>query len=133
MNKQVCWKIIYCVGIMGIFLWAQSAAAVSSSSAFEQAYNALYSTFQQARNVVYVLSAFGLIGVAAGGLTGKINLKWLAMLCVALAILASAESVVNYATTIDAVDEDYSGIGDDDFDLDLQFDDDFDLDLQWNY
>ena len=123
MNKKVFLKAIYLITVMGIFLCAGTGWAVTSSSGiFTRAYNTIHTTFENARSVVYVVSGFGLIGVAVGGIFGKISFRWLAMICIALAVLASADMIVEYSTKNGVeMDTDYRGIGYDDFKLDLQF------------
>ena len=112
------------MGIMGIFLCAGEVFATNGeNSAFSNAVNTLEVTFDNSRNVVYYISGFGLIGVAVAAIMGKINWKWLAMICVALATLAGTEKIRDYATNRGVpVDESYAEIGDNNFDLDLQFD-----------
>ena len=127
MNKIVFFRILL-LGFMGIFLNAVGAAAAvrSGNSAFDTAYEALYVTFLNARQLVYIASGFGLIGVAIGGIFGKISFKWLAMICIALAILAGADKIIDYSVSNGVnIDKDYRGIGYDDFGLenDLQFED----------
>ena len=85
------------MGIMGIFLYAGSVwAATGSSSLFENAYNTLYTTFTQARAVVYITAGFGLVGMAVAFIFGKMPFQWLAMITIALFILAMAEKIVGY-------------------------------------
>ena len=127
MSPKVFLKTTGWVVIVGILIWADhvwaAKSAQSTQSAFQNAYNTLHATFVQARSVVYVLSGFGLIGVAVGAIFGKINFKWLAMICIGLAMLAGADNIVNYSTDINAVEKnsDYKGIGEEDFKLDLQW------------
>lgn len=126
MNKTVFLKRMLFLGFMGISLYAAGAAAAvkTGNGAFDTAYEALYVTFLNARQLVYIASGFGLIGVAVGGIFGKVSFKWLAMICIALAILAGADKIIDYSISngVD-IDKDYRGIGDDDLDLDLQFKD----------
>ena len=116
------------MGIMGIFLyageaWAFSCESISSNGIFGKAAITLCNTFQNARNVVYVVSGFGLIGVAVGGIFGKVSFRWLAMICVALATLAAADMIVDYSINNGVeMSDDYKKIGEDDFNLKLQFD-----------
>lgn len=133
MNKKVFLKTIYWMGIVGIFLWADGALAakglssllgIETNSAFRNAYDSLYTTFRYARNIVYILSGFGLIGFAVAAIFGKLNFKWLAMICIGLAVLAGADSIIGYSTSSHVqLDASYRGIGDEDFDLDLQWQD----------
>ena len=118
-NLKSILKTICLMGIMGIFLYSFSLAAETNGveNIFEQAYQTMHTTFEGARSVVYVLSGFGLIGVAIGALMGKLDFVWLASICAALAVLAGAESIVDYAIKDVETDTSYVGIGEDDFDL----------------
>ena len=126
--------------IMGIFLfacgaWAEISVSISTgNSIFDDAYQKLYTTFTQARVVVYILSGFGLIGFSIGAIFGKISFRWLAMIAIALFMLAAADKIINY---IVAAGSNTGGIlsdphyaGDSDFNLngvdnsfDLRFED----------
>ena len=81
------------MGIVGIFA-LPVLAQTSSSSVFENAYNALYGTFRRARAVVYIMGGFGLAGVATATIFGKLNVRWLAMIAVALGVLGLTEKIV---------------------------------------
>ena len=123
-NKEVFWKRLYGLVIVGIFLCINGVQADSASnSAFNNAYNILYSTFLRARNLVYILSGFGLIGIAVGAIFGKINFRWLAMICIGLAVLAGADRIINYSTSADLQisDSEYMGIGEERFDPVLEW------------
>ena len=120
MNNKKVFLITGFISVMGIFLWVNAAFAATDTT-FESAYEALEVTFRNARSVVYVLSGFGLIGLSVGAMMGKLDFKWLAMICVALAVLAGAEKIVKYSIQGVEIDEDYKGIGEEDFKLDLQF------------
>ncbi|MGN0919233.1 MAG: TrbC/VirB2 family protein [Alphaproteobacteria bacterium] len=124
MNKNVFLKTIYCLFVIGIFLCPLIVMAQTGNSGavFTSAYQKIQTTFHNARNVVYVLSGFGLVGVAAAAIFGKMNFTWLAMICIALATLAAADKIVAYSINNGvSIDEAYRGIGEDDFDLYLQF------------
>jgi len=123
MTRKVFLKTIYRMFIIGIFLcplvaWAQT----SGNGIFNHAYETIRVTFQNARNVVYIVSGFGLVGVASAAIFGKLSFRWLAMICIALATLAAADKIVDYSIQNGVrIDEDYRGIGEDDFELHLQF------------
>ena len=87
-------KMSLVLGIMGIAFICSPAWA---QSAFQSAYKALYETFTQVRVIVYVLSAFGLIGFAVAAIMGKFDFVWLSMIAVALFFLSAAELVVKTA------------------------------------
>ena len=82
--------------IVGIVLWGFDAAA---EGVFSRAGHILKTTFKNVRVIVYILGAFGLIGIAVGGILGKINFKWLAYLAIGLAIVAAADAIVRYAVS----------------------------------
>ena len=121
MNKKVFLKTIYNLFVIGIFLYPLMGEA-ASGGVFNKAYETIRVTFQNARNVVYIVSGFGLVGVAAAAIFGKLSFRWLAMICIALATLAAADKIVDYSIQNGVrIDEDYRGIGEDDFKLYLQF------------
>ncbi|MBO7483790.1 MAG: hypothetical protein J6T55_01540 [Alphaproteobacteria bacterium] len=98
MNKTVfsfLLKTTLLLSIVGIFFFSFSATA--QNSAFTRAYNTLYTTFSNARAIVYVVSGFGLVGFAVAAIMGKFDWMWLSMIAVALFTLAAAELVVKTA------------------------------------
>ena len=123
MTRKVFLKIIYRMFIIGIFLcplivWAQT----NGSGIFNKAAHDIEETFYRARDVVYVVSGFGLIGIATAAIFGKLSFRWLAMICIALATLAAADKIVGYSIQNPIMIEDESrGIGHNDFNLHLQF------------
>ena len=100
--------------VAGVLLFGFDALA-ASNGIFNHASNLLGTTFRNVRMVVYVLGAFGLIGIAVGGILGKISFKWLAMLAIGLAIVAAADGIVRYAIQNDAEPE--ASIGYSNYDL----------------
>ena len=92
--------------VAGVLLFGFDAlAAGSGNGIFNHAGNLLSTTFKNVRMVVYILGAFGLIGIAVGGILGKVNFKWLAYLAIGLAIVAAADGIVRYAIQNNATSE----------------------------
>lgn len=95
-------KTLALVAIFGVVAYAGSAMAQygnqQSSGGLSGVVNTLAQTFEDVRGVFYVLAAFGLIGLAAGALLGKIQWKWLWALVFGVAIVAAADYVVTYAS-----------------------------------
>jgi len=80
--------------VAGILLFGFDAAA---DDFWTKVFSNVGTVFRNVRIVVYIIGAFGLIGVAVGFIFGKLQLKWLAFLAIGLAIVAAADLVVNYA------------------------------------
>ncbi len=113
MNKKFLLKSIQMIaflGIMGILLSSPGAMA-ATGSVFKNALNTLYTTFTEARIVVYVCAGFGLIGVAVAAISGKLPWKWFSMIAVALFTLAAAEKIVQYSTGVGAGTNTVSNFG----------------------
>ena len=87
-------KTLAIVAIFGIVTFAGSAWAQNLTSVATE----LGGVFDQVRTVFYVLAAFGLIGMAAAALLGKIQWKWLWALVFGVAVVACADFVVKFAT-----------------------------------
>ena len=98
-------KSLALVAIFGIILYAAGALAQqtgntgSSNSGMSKIVDTLAKLFADVRSVFYVLAAFGLIGMAAAALLGKIQWKWLFALVFGVAIVAAADFIVTYAAT----------------------------------
>ena len=80
--------------VVGILFYGFDASA---ADVFERAFKTLAKVFKNVRVIVYVLGAFGLIGLALAFIFGKMPFKWLALLAVGLAIVAAADLIVSYA------------------------------------
>ena len=91
--------------VAGVLLFGLDALAAGGNGIFNHAGNLLSTTFKNVRMVVYILGAFGLIGIAGGGILGKVNFKWLAYLAIGLAIVAAADGIVRYAIQNNAASE----------------------------
>lgn len=88
-------KTLAIVAIFGIVAFAGNAWAQSDLSGVAEKLN---DVFGQVKTVFYVLAAFGLIGMAAAALLGKIQWKWLWALVFGVAIVAGAGYIVEFAT-----------------------------------
>lgn len=53
--------------------------------------------FQKTRLIIFVVGAFGLVGLAFQAIFGKVKWSWFAGLAVGLAIVAAASAVIEYA------------------------------------
>lgn len=93
MKKLV--KTLAIVAVLGVILYAAGASA----DAGETVATRLAGVFEQVKKVFYVLAAFGLIGLAAAALLGKIQWKWLWALIFGVAIVAAAGYIVSFATS----------------------------------
>ena len=118
-NKKFFGQILFLALIGGLFIsgaaWAETN---QGGEIFNSAYEKLMATFKNVRPIVYALSGFGLIGVAVGGIMGKIKWAWLASITAALAILAMADQFIAAATdTTNTAESSIDLSGDSDFDL----------------
>lgn len=77
---------------------AAAAGGGVTTDVWQKAFNTLVKVFKNVRVIVYVIGAFGLIGIAIGGIVGKINFKWLGYLAAGLAIVAVADGIITYVT-----------------------------------
>lgn len=91
--------------IVGLVFYGLDAFAAQGSSGsndvWKKAFNTLVRVFKNVRVLVYVIGAFGLIGIAIGGIVGKINFKWLGYLAAGLAIVAVADAIISYVVKPD--------------------------------
>ncbi len=77
---------------------ASGGAGVGGSDAFETTLSVMVETFKNIRSVVFVAGGFALVGMAVASMAGKLAWKWLAAVAIALAIVAMAGAIVDYAT-----------------------------------
>lgn len=75
-----------------------SASFAAEESVMQLALNKALLLFTNVKVIIFVVGAFGLIGIAFQAIFGKVKWTWFAGLAVGLAILAAAGAVVNYAT-----------------------------------
>jgi hypothetical protein len=96
-------KTLAIVAIFGIVAfagsaWAQGYGGGGTTVGLTGVASTLGGVFDEVRTVFYVLAAFGLIGLAAGALLGKIQWKWLWALVFGVAVVACADYVIKFAT-----------------------------------
>lgn len=69
----------------------------ASADVMQTALNKANHVFQKTRLIIFVIGAFGLVGLAFQAIFGKVKWSWFAGLAVGLAIVAAASAVVKYA------------------------------------
>ena len=74
------------------------ADASFAESVMETARQKAVSVFEHVKTIIFVVGAFGLVGIAFQAIFGKVKWTWFAGLAVGLGILAAASAVVKYAT-----------------------------------
>ncbi len=79
-------------------LAAQGDQLSTAGNPFDTTLKVLVDTFKNIRAVVYVAGGFALVGMAVASMLGKLAWKWLAAVAIALAIVAMAGAIVDYAT-----------------------------------
>ena len=120
-------KVFFPQLLKGMLFWSIVGVLFSGSQAwadddlFKSAFDTLYTTFTEARKVVYVTAGFGLIGFATAAIFGKISFRWLATIASALFILAIAEKIIMYATNTDTTSQMTSSFSADAGDFRLNF------------
>ncbi len=90
-------KTLALVAIFAVAFYAVGAWASSGDTEVNNVVTRLATTFEQVKKVFFVLAAFGIIGLAAAALLGKIQWKWLWALIFGVAIVAAAGTIVKYA------------------------------------
>ena len=86
------WVLVFTV------VFASASFAAEGESVMQLALNKALLLFTNVKVIIFVVGAFGLIGIAFQAIVGKVKWTWFAGLAVGLAILAAAGAVVNYAT-----------------------------------
>lgn len=82
--------------LMFTAVWATSSFA--EQSVMDLGMRKALQLFQNVKVLIFVVGAFGLVGIAFQAIFGKVKWTWFAGLAVGLAILAAAGAIVNYAT-----------------------------------
>ena len=85
--------------VVGLLVFGFDALAAGKDNIFGRTFDVLGNVFKNVRVIVYIVGAFGLIGIAVLAILGKMQFKWLAYLAIGLAIVAAADLVVKFATS----------------------------------
>ncbi|MBR2274414.1 MAG: TrbC/VirB2 family protein [Alphaproteobacteria bacterium] len=73
-------------------------AFAEGDSIMAQAADKALNLFQHVKGIIFVVGGFGLVGIAFQAIFGKVKWAWFAGLAIGLALLAAANSIINYAT-----------------------------------
>ena len=93
-------KTLALIAIFGLITYVGSAWAQNNDAGgLDSIVQKLNDVFADVSGVFYVLAAFGLIGMAAAALLGKIQWKWLWALVFGVAVVAAAQFIVDYAAS----------------------------------
>ncbi len=84
--------------VVGSTMPEQNVATVGSDQLVSATKNKLSGIFQSIKGILYIISGFGLVGIAFMAIRGRMSWKWFAMLAAGLAILAAAGALIEYAT-----------------------------------
>ncbi len=93
--KNNIWTLCL-IALFGLFAFTGDAAAQESVMSLGQ--TKARNVFNSVNDIIFIVGGFGLVGIAFAAIFGKVNWKWFASLAVGLAILAAANSIINYAT-----------------------------------
>lgn len=76
----------------------QTAATAGRTQLLSTTKSKLGNLFQSVKTLLFIISGFGLVGIAFMAIRGRMSWKWFAMLAAGLAILAAAGALIEYAT-----------------------------------
>ena len=71
-------------------------ATTSNTSLFSDLTQKGIRIFEGMRDIIYVVSGFGIIGVAVGGFFGNINWKWLGAIVIGLMVIGLTGEILRY-------------------------------------
>ena len=98
--KTIMKTLVLVALVAVVFYGFEAFAAGDGKQAWQSAFSVMVKTFKNVRTLVYVIGAFGLIGIAIGGIMGKIKWAWLGYLAAGLAIVAAADLIISWATSM---------------------------------
>ena len=103
MNNILVWIIFFSflLGIDPVFA-ADAASTSSSSGLFSELTQKGIEIFEGMRDIIYVVSGFGIIAVAIGGFFGNINWKWLGAIVIGLMVIGLTGGIITYIGGSDA-------------------------------
>lgn len=94
-------ELLLFVAIFSLVLFATPAFASATAAAKETGlFTELISKgaeiFNGVRDIVFVVSGFGIIGVAVGGFFGNMNWKWLSAIIIGLIVIGLTGSIIQF-------------------------------------
>lgn len=89
--------VLFICLLLFVFLFANPSFA-ADTGLFSDLINKGSEIFMGMRDIIYVVSGFGIIGVAVGGFFGTINWKWLGAIIIGLMVIASTAAFIQYVT-----------------------------------
>ena len=75
----------------------------AAGSVFATAGGKLVNLFTNAKMIIFIIGAFGLVALAFQAIFGKVKWAWFAALAFGLAVIAAASSIITYAANSDDV------------------------------
>lgn len=96
MNKNI--NILFISVLLSVVFLCNPAFADDSSGLFSDLIDKGSDIFMGMRDIIYVVSGFGIIGVAIGGFFGTINWKWIGAIIVGLMVIATTAAFIQYIT-----------------------------------
>ena len=90
------WKKIFILCTLALVLTV-AFTDFASADVMGAALNKANKVFQKTRLIIFVVGAFGLVGLAFQAIFGKVKWSWFAGLAIGLAIVAAASAVIEYA------------------------------------
>ncbi len=91
-------KKMFTLCSLALVFTALFADASFANSVMQTGVDKAITLFKHIKTIIFVVGAFGLVGIAFQAIFGKVKWTWFAGLAVGLAILAAAGAIVNYAT-----------------------------------
>lgn len=97
-NNRNIFPILIFLFFMFFTQAAFAAAATTSTSTglFSELISRGAEIFNGMRDIIYVVSGFGIIGVSVGGFFGNMNWKWLGAIVIALMVIGLTGSILNF-------------------------------------
>ena len=98
-TKLSCEYLRICLLAMLIFCVSSFCLADNShAQLFSELTEKGAEIFTGMRDIIYVVSGFGIIGVAIGGFFGNLNWKWLGAIIIGLMIIAMTAAFIQYVS-----------------------------------
>lgn len=93
--KNYAYNAFWCY-VFSSALFANAAYAADDTGLFSDLISKGAEIFNGVRDIVFVVSGFGIIGVAVGGFFGNMNWKWLGAIIIGLMIVGLTGSIIQF-------------------------------------